>query len=54
MRAQFVPVTTAPIDQILIDGEFDEFENFNASGLNGQNQADFQDSWDDEALLELL
>lgn len=45
-------IASNPLEQILIDGEFDEFENFNA-GFNAMH-ADFEDSWSDEKLLELL
>ena len=55
MRAYILPEVpaTVTIDQMLIDGEFDEFEDFAAFG-NGATQADFEDSWSDEELLELL
>ncbi len=45
----------ASIDQVLIDGEFDEFETmaFDTDSLNTQHTHDFDDSWNDEDLLDL-
>ncbi|MBY0407128.1 MAG: hypothetical protein K2Q01_05505 [Rickettsiales bacterium] len=37
-------------DLQLIDGEFDEFDDALETSLH----ADFEDSWDDEALLALM
>ncbi len=42
----------ANIDQILIDGEFDEYDNTDA--LSAAFHAEMEDSWSDEELIELL
>ena len=41
----------ANIDHILIDGEFDEYDNI--TSLNAAFHAEMEDSWSDEELMDM-
>lgn len=41
-----------PTDQLLIDGEFDEYDSSDA--LSAAFHTEMEDSWSDEELLELM